>query len=687
MSLIEEGLAPEKDPPRSDLELSRDLIIPVRRPRLVVTSLWRLALSLHKFATVFGAIWAGVGAVMTVWFLVLAMLFPVFLVGFLVAISLLVLGVLMMSPGLLRAMHTRFVLEKGSLVRGEVVSVTEERGGWLRHERRRVPKTSRFSQDGGETWMRHKVVFAYRDAAGRRHTGERSFLPDKDNAWLTECSPGCELPVLVDPLSPSDVVVPSLLKVKFVRGEVPVDQRPQRVSREARARAPLTSFVAKLDSDSAFLSVPLWLRALRRQRDMVVGSLELSGHCLRQTTPSGQSEVDLSKAFRVLCTAWPVDDEALELNVTVRAVDAAPSDEGLAFKVRLAQSRVGREVEVKQETMPCLDAAAFEVVWEALVYHGEIHGVRLPSVAPAATRHGLARDALDTIEAAVAILEEARIFSSAAVGVAGTPVSNSAQKALSIIIGHGQQTTPWLLDLASSSNPVARFAAVEGLRHFPSEQGAQALGAMRRDTSIITRQDGCIRDQPRILFHAISALNAYPEKLKAIADSDIPSRFTAHLPFETTLRLSLNGSRSLEELSALTQLRSLEISGCAALQSLEGIAALRHLTSLTLSGCERLVSVDGMEKLTSLEVLDLSGASALKSLDLRGLPNLSTLKLGGCLSLRKVEGLTTLESLVTVRLDQRTPLEDECMSGFLEHFELTLFSPEHLFADFHKKTT
>ncbi len=114
----------------------------------------------------------------------------------------------------------------------------------------------------------------------------------------------------------------------------------------------------------------------------------------------------------------------------------------------------------------------------------------------------------------------------------------------------------------------------------------------------------------------------------------------------------------LQVINHLTNLQTLNLSGCTAFTSLN-LAALTKLQTLNLSGCKALTSLN-LAGFTSLETLDLSNCRALTSLILVGLTNLRSLLLEECTALATLElaeltclqsvALNSCKSLISLRL-------------------------------------
>ena len=127
-----------------------------------------------------------------------------------------------------------------------------------------------------------------------------------------------------------------------------------------------------------------------------------------------------------------------------------------------------------------------------------------------------------------------------------------------------------------------------------------------------------------------------------------------------SLTVSSASATDFSSLSALTQLQTLDLSGCVLSEaSLKAIGSLTDLTTLRLSSCA-LRSVTALSGLTKLQELDLSGNVLSSIAPLADMPELKVLNidnneitsiapLAGCTKLEELSvsgcGLTTLEAL------------------------------------------
>ena len=125
--------------------------------------------------------------------------------------------------------------------------------------------------------------------------------------------------------------------------------------------------------------------------------------------------------------------------------------------------------------------------------------------------------------------------------------------------------------------------------------------------------------------------------------------------------LDLSWCAALSDLSALgtmTALSALKLSDCGALSDVSGLAGMNNLVSLDLSWCTALTDTSGLLDMTSLTSLDLSGCDNLTDISgLLDMTSLTSLNLFGCDNLTDLSALESLSGLT--RLDIRIEsLED-----------------------------
>jgi hypothetical protein len=91
----------------------------------------------------------------------------------------------------------------------------------------------------------------------------------------------------------------------------------------------------------------------------------------------------------------------------------------------------------------------------------------------------------------------------------------------------------------------------------------------------------------------------------------------------------------VDGLANCTQLTSLVLSACKALQNVDGLANCTQLTILDLRGCDALENVDGLANCTQITSLKLSNCDALQNVDaLATWTQLNSLSMGACPQVR-----------------------------------------------------
>jgi hypothetical protein len=96
--------------------------------------------------------------------------------------------------------------------------------------------------------------------------------------------------------------------------------------------------------------------------------------------------------------------------------------------------------------------------------------------------------------------------------------------------------------------------------------------------------------------------------------------------FQVTNKENLTADALCElNLSALTVLKELDLSGCGSLTAVPDLSALTALEKLNLEGCKSLTAVPDLSALTALKELMLRGCGSLTAL-----PDLSALEARGC---------------------------------------------------------
>ncbi len=111
-------------------------------------------------------------------------------------------------------------------------------------------------------------------------------------------------------------------------------------------------------------------------------------------------------------------------------------------------------------------------------------------------------------------------------------------------------------------------------------------------------------------------------------------------------------SESLVQISHLTNLRTLNLSGCKQVTDIPPLTTLTELRSIDLSWCSKLTNLPELNTLTRLEILNLCWCRDLKTLpELNALVNLLTLNLSRCTSLTELPNISRLVNLVNLNLE------------------------------------
>jgi hypothetical protein len=142
------------------------------------------------------------------------------------------------------------------------------------------------------------------------------------------------------------------------------------------------------------------------------------------------------------------------------------------------------------------------------------------------------------------------------------------------------------------------------------------------------------------------------------------------LQFLTNLSsLDLSGCSQISDLSPLghlTNLTSLDLSECSQVNDLSPLRDLINLTSLRLSRCSHLSDLSPLEHLTNLTSLDLNRCSQLNDMSsLTHLTNLTSLSLSRCTQVNDLSPLTHLTNLTSLNLGGCSHLSDLSMLAHL----------------------
>ncbi|CAN1751416.1 Disease resistance protein L6 [Linum perenne] len=127
-------------------------------------------------------------------------------------------------------------------------------------------------------------------------------------------------------------------------------------------------------------------------------------------------------------------------------------------------------------------------------------------------------------------------------------------------------------------------------------------------------------------------------------------------------RLNIGGCVQLAEvsgnLSALANLRELDISGCTGFPEIQGLGDLIMLETLVISDAQNLINIDGLESLSHLNDLKLQGCLVLEKLpiSLANLTKLQELSIHKCTQLAEVTSLERLEDLRSLSMTDCTSI-------------------------------
>ncbi|CAN1264365.1 Disease resistance protein L6 [Linum perenne] len=118
---------------------------------------------------------------------------------------------------------------------------------------------------------------------------------------------------------------------------------------------------------------------------------------------------------------------------------------------------------------------------------------------------------------------------------------------------------------------------------------------------------------------------------------------------ESLKKLDMSGCSSVEEFTGIENLElleDLEMRNCTSITKFPDLSVLTNLKTLDISRCRGLTEVMGIERLESLIKLNMSGCSSVKKLpNLSGLRNIKLLDISECYLLKEVMGIERLEQL------------------------------------------
>ncbi|CAN1264432.1 Disease resistance protein L6 [Linum perenne] len=131
---------------------------------------------------------------------------------------------------------------------------------------------------------------------------------------------------------------------------------------------------------------------------------------------------------------------------------------------------------------------------------------------------------------------------------------------------------------------------------------------------------------------------------------------------ESLTELNMSGCSSVEELpdlSGLRNLKDLKMRNCTLITKLPDLSVLANLKTLDISGCVQLAEVMGIKSLELLEDLVMTNCTSIKKLpDLSGCKKLWCLNISGCVQLAEVSGIERLESLKYLNMSGCSSVEE-----------------------------
>ncbi|MBN8214881.1 MAG: leucine-rich repeat domain-containing protein, partial [Xanthomonadales bacterium] len=153
-----------------------------------------------------------------------------------------------------------------------------------------------------------------------------------------------------------------------------------------------------------------------------------------------------------------------------------------------------------------------------------------------------------------------------------------------------------------------------------------------------------------------------------------------------------NRITSLDPIASLNAMQSLDLTGCDQITSLDPITGLNAMQSLNVSWCNRITSLDPIASLNAMQSLDLTGCNQITSLDpITGLNAMQSLDVTFCYgitSLDPIAGLSSLDILklysvpVSQQLSAETLLHQRPSLSMLVTDRLSAVPPEILSSDF-----
>ncbi|CAN1291594.1 Disease resistance protein L6 [Linum perenne] len=115
-----------------------------------------------------------------------------------------------------------------------------------------------------------------------------------------------------------------------------------------------------------------------------------------------------------------------------------------------------------------------------------------------------------------------------------------------------------------------------------------------------------------------------------------------------------NRLTELGGLERLEMLESLSVSHCSAIRKLSDLSALKNMKKLDIHECMELTDLMGLENLHSLQELSICNCTSITKLpDLSCFKHLNVLEITGCTQLTEVTGIEKLKELKWLTLDER----------------------------------
>lgn len=239
------------------------------------------------------------------------------------------------------------------------------------------------------------------------------------------------------------------------------------------------------------------------------------------------------------------------------------------------------------------------------------------------------------------------------------------------------------LTAAVEAASVQRPDGLQGNERFDALMATLAKGPSRKAFSAAWKvladwPDGPDRDLAG--DHVRATLTEWPESLRHVVDLDVAVlERHALVPLVRSARVKVAGMDSLSDdlVAALKPLglTELTLQGSDSLRTIAGLEQLSTLQSLSLPGCRRLAGgLDGLSALPDLRRLELSFCIGLEDLTPIGsIASLEELDLSECRSVESLDGLGSLRQLKTLVLGNCNGLTDvSALAGLTELHTLDL---------------